>query len=148
VTPEPSPADDDRQAVILINKDGLTLGLDPAGTWIIWGPAKSTEPAREGLLWLLPLLERPPDEVTGTVTAAGADESPIPALLRFALVSRSSYWAGLALGWLEAGFPATDLIGTLAKLKDSPTQPQPIRHRALRLWREATKHDRLRDSQP
>ncbi|MEU9509153.1 hypothetical protein AB0D32_23065 [Micromonospora sp. NPDC048170] len=139
MTPDPRPAtDDDRQPVILINKQGLTLGLDPTGAWIIWGPTNAVRPAQERLLWLLPLLERPPHEVTTAVTNTEADESIIPALLRFALESWSSYWAGLALGWLEAGVPTTNLINTLADLKDSPTQPQPIQHRALQLWRTAT----------
>lgn len=135
---EPGPLDGRRRPVILVNTQGLALGLDPAGTWIIWGPTNPARPAHERLLWLLPLLERPPDEVTGAVTVAGADEPLIPALLRFALGSWSSYWAGLALGWLEAGFPMADLTDALARLKDSPTQPQPVRHRALGLWRKAT----------
>lgn len=58
VTHEPRPADGDRQPVILINKEGLTLGLDPTGAWIIWGPSNPVRPARERLLWLLPLLAR------------------------------------------------------------------------------------------
>ncbi|WP_416904442.1 hypothetical protein [Micromonospora echinospora] len=139
MTPDPRPAaDNDRHPVILINKQGLTLGLDPTGAWIIWGPANAVRPAQERLLWLLPLLERPPHEVTTAVTTTGADQSIIPALLRFALESWSSYWAGLALGWLEAGVPTTDLINSLAYLKDCQTQPQPIQNRALRLWRTAT----------
>ncbi|GAA1857065.1 hypothetical protein GCM10009687_25240 [Asanoa iriomotensis] len=124
----------DRRPVILVNDQGLTLGLDSAGGWIMWGPNHPVQPAEDRLLWLLPLLERPPDEVTGAFAEAQADESFVPALLRFAVESRSDYWAGLALRWLETGYPATALTSTLATLKDSRTQPQSVRHRALRLW--------------
>jgi hypothetical protein len=68
----------------------------------------------------------------------GLDLGPWTTVLRFALESWSDYWAGLALGWLEAGYPSTGLLDTLHALKDSPRQPQPVRHRALRLWRAAT----------
>ena len=137
MTPEPRLTDNDRQPVIAVNDQGLTLGLDSSGTWIIWDRTDTVWAAQDRLLWLLPLLERPSDAVVATITAAGA-ESFLPALLRFALESWSRYWAGLALGWLEAGFPATDVVTSLASLKDSPDKPQPIRHRALRLWRKAT----------
>jgi hypothetical protein len=137
VTSEPGLADDDRQPVIAVNDQGLTLGLDSSRAWIIWDRTNTVWAAQDRLPWLLPLLERPPDALAATVTATGA-ESLLPALLRFALESSSRYWAGLALGWLEAGFPATDVDTALANLKDSTDQPQPLRHRALRLWRKAT----------
>ncbi|GAA1857309.1 hypothetical protein GCM10009687_25570 [Asanoa iriomotensis] len=126
--------DGNRRPVIQVDDRRLTLGLDSAGTWIVWSPTQPVQPAEDRLLWLLPLLERPPDEVIAALAEAGADESLIPALLRCALESWSGYWAGLALGWLETGYPATDLTASLATLKDSPTQPQSVRHRALRLW--------------
>ncbi|ONH26608.1 hypothetical protein BL253_24515 [Pseudofrankia asymbiotica] len=56
-----------------------------------------------------------------SVITAEAGASLIPALLRFVLESWSGYWAGMALGWFEAGIPGTDLINTLAGLEDSPT---------------------------
>lgn len=98
VTHEPRLVDDDRQPVIAVNDQGLTLGLDSAGAWIIWDRTNTVWAAQDPLLWLLPLLQRPPDAVTDTITATGADDSLIPASLRFALTSWSKYWVGLALG--------------------------------------------------
>ncbi len=129
----------DHQPVIAINNRGLTLGLDRTGAWIIWDQTESVWAAQDRLLWLLPLLERSPDEVTATIADSRAsDQSLLPALLRFALTAWGRYWPGLALDWLEAGFPVTGLTDTLAVLKDSPSRPQPIQHRALRLWRAAS----------
>ncbi|WP_433202865.1 hypothetical protein ACQP00_33110 [Dactylosporangium sp. CS-047395] len=56
-------------------------------------------------------------------------------LVRCALAQDADYWTGLALGWLEHGFPAAGLIDDLAALKDAPGRGQPIRHRALRVYR-------------
>jgi hypothetical protein len=125
-----------RRPVLAINDRGLTLGLDNHGSWIIWDQDNTVWPAHDHLLGLLPLLERPLDAINNALSADNAEEQLLPALLRFALSSWSDYWAGLALGWLEAGFPGTDLVEALQELKDSPQQPQPIRHRALRLWRQ------------
>jgi hypothetical protein len=46
----------------------------------------------------------------------------------------STYWRGLALVWLESTWPTTDVLDVLAELKDDRAVPQPLRHRALRLW--------------
>ncbi|WP_433043300.1 hypothetical protein [Dactylosporangium sp. CS-033363] len=46
-------------------------------------------------------------------------------------------WTGLALGWLEHGFPTAEVMDDLAALKDAPDRGQPIRHRALRVYRKA-----------
>jgi hypothetical protein len=84
---------------------------------------------------LLPLLERPPGEVVAAVVQAQVLESPLPAMVRFALTSSSNYWRALALVWLEQGFPSIDVLDVLAELKDLRTLPHPLRHRALRLSR-------------
>lgn len=54
---------------------------------------------------LLPLLQQRQDVVAEVISRADADGGPLPALLRYALVCWSAYWAGLALEWLEAGYP-------------------------------------------
>ncbi|GAA1843621.1 hypothetical protein GCM10009687_06510 [Asanoa iriomotensis] len=45
----------------------------------------------------------------------------------------------LALDRLESGWPIRDLLDVLADMKDSRALSQPLRHRALRLWRAATR---------
>lgn len=76
-------------------------------------------------MWLMPLLQKSPDVVTDAISSAGAGDSPLPAVLQFALECWSDYWAGLALGWLEAGYPSTGLLNALEALKDSRQQPNP-----------------------
>jgi hypothetical protein len=136
VTREPGPAEPN-QPVVAINDRGLILGKDPTGRWIIWDQPDTAWLALDRLTALLPLLECPPDIVTATIADDTDQARLLPALLRHALTSSSSYWAGLALGWLEAGYPLAELTDTLHTMKDSPQQPQPLRHRALRLWRRA-----------
>jgi hypothetical protein len=141
VTSQPNQDRTGDRAVIAINDRGLTLGVDGGGTWIIWrqdDAAWGVWPAYDHLLWLLPLLTKPQDAVSDAISGAGADSGMLPAVLRFALGSWSDFWAGLALGWLEAGYPPTELLDALQTLKDAPRQSQPVRHRALRLWRKAT----------
>jgi hypothetical protein len=143
VTSEPSPADRDDRPVIAINDRGLMLGVDAGGTWIIWNEDDTVWPmhtvwlAHDHLIWLLPLLQKPQDVVIEAISGAHADSSLLPAVLRHALGCWSAYWVGLALDWLEAGYPSTGLLDALHALKDS-RQPQPVRHRALRLWRTTT----------
>ncbi|SDZ35009.1 hypothetical protein SAMN05444365_1115 [Micromonospora pattaloongensis] len=127
---------DDNRAVIAIGKHGLTLGVDPDGHWIVsandgrhWRPA-------ENPVSLLPLLERRHEDVTTLGIDQAFDPPPWDDLVRFAMSSWSDYWAGLALGWLEDGYPAAPFRDTLQSLKSAPQRTQPIRHRALRLWRE------------
>ena len=43
----------------------------------------------------------------------------------------------VSAGRLEAGWPTTDVLDVLAKMKDNPELAQPLRHRALRLWNAA-----------
>lgn len=123
----------DARPVVAINDRGLWLGVDQAGTWLVWSDSQPPVPAGDRLVWLLPLLERAPDDV---VAVLGVDpaETPLPALVRFALTCWSDYWRGLALGWLESTWPATDLLDVLAELKDDRAVAQPLRHRALRVW--------------
>jgi hypothetical protein len=144
VTSQPNPGNRHTRPVIAFNDRGLTLGVDADGAWVIWTEDDTGRPghtvwlAHDRLMWLLPLLQKPQEVVIKAVTAADADSELLPSVLRFVLESWSDYWAGLALGWLEAGYPSTGLLDTLHALKDSPRQPQPMRHRALRLWRAAT----------
>ena len=144
VTSQPNQADRDDRSVIAVNDRGLMLGVDAEGTWIIWNEDDTVWPlhtvwlAYDHLLWLMPLLLKPQDVVIEAISGAEANSGLLPAVLRFALGSWSDYWAGLALEWLEAGYPSTGLLDALQALKDSSRQSQPVRHRALRLWRKAT----------
>ena len=127
----------DLQPVMVVNDHGLTLGVDSAGTWLIWDQHHAASPVRDRLLWLLPLLERAPDVVVPGIAAIESGGELMSALLRSALGSASQYWASMALRWLEAGYPVEEFANILAALKDSPLQTQPVRHRALTLWRRA-----------
>ncbi len=88
---------------------------------------------------LLPILEQPYRQVEAAIEELDQAElqgPPWARLLRFALEWPTEYWPGLALGWLEDGCPAAEEVqDVLRRLKDAPEQSQPLRHRALRLWR-------------
>jgi hypothetical protein len=130
-----SSSEGELRPAIAVNNRELMLGQDRSGRWVIWKPGDTVRPAEEYLLWLLPLLEKSPAEVEEAVTPGGIRGGLLSALVRFALSSGSNYWAGLALGWIEAGFPVADVLDELLATRDSVARPQPIRHRALRLWR-------------
>ncbi|WP_226501845.1 hypothetical protein [Pseudomonas sp. MWU16-30322] len=94
-------------------------------------------------VWLLPLLEKPfeaaaidlPDSVKilqkkHTLPA----QISLQQLVLTALASHSEYWAGLALQWLEDGFPLDfELTEMLAFCAENKALPQSHRHRARRL---------------
>jgi hypothetical protein len=107
------------QPVLAINDHGLLLGLDDTGAWVVWSPIHPSTRAHDRLVWLLPLLERHPRDVAATLHRH-ATPSPLPDLVRFALTAWGSHWPGLALGWLEAGWPTTDVLDVLATMKDNP----------------------------
>lgn len=117
--------------------NGLSLIPDGAGMWLVRKPDGAVWAVEDRLACLLPLLERRPAEVTAAFGQVAVELSPLPALIRFALTSWGHYWPGLALGWLEAGWPVTEVLDVLATMKDSSALPQPLRHRALRLWNAA-----------
>lgn len=50
-------------------------------------------------------------------------------LVRYAL-GISDYWAGLAVSWLEQGFPAASLTTSLREVEATNSWPQSLRHRA------------------
>ncbi|MGI5238627.1 hypothetical protein [Dactylosporangium sp. CA-139066] len=131
------PADENPR--ISINDRGLVLVKNGVGEWFIHGAADgSVHAAVDHLAWLLPLLERPPADVVAALSSPRATGgTPLPALLRFALTAWGHYWPSLALTWLESGWPSDGLLGVLAEMRNSPRLPQPLRHRALRLWRQA-----------
>ncbi|TVT85882.1 hypothetical protein [Pseudomonas sp. H3(2019)] len=94
-------------------------------------------------VWLLPLLEKPfetaaldlPDAVR-----ALSKKYTLPAdivlqpLVITALTSHSEYWSGLALKWLEDGFPIdVELTALLAHCAEDKMLSQSRRHRARRL---------------
>lgn len=124
------------EPVLAINDHSLLLGLDDTGTWVVWSPNHPPTSAHDRLVWLLPLVERHPNDIAATLNGH-ASPSPLPDLVRYALTTHGSHWAGRALGWLEAGWPTTGVLDVLATMKDNPKLAQPLRHRALRLWNAA-----------
>jgi hypothetical protein len=94
--------------------------------------------AEDRLGWLLPLLERTPTDVRAALPQTPLSDTPLPALVRFALTKGDEYWPALALSWLEAGWPTQDALDVLNDMKDSHEISQPLRHRALHLWHQAT----------
>jgi hypothetical protein len=125
------------RSVVPINKWGLALGVDADGAWVVVDGAQVRGVAAgRNLMMLLPLLERPHRQVADVV-AAGAPSSevkpPWDELLAFALGWPSEYWPGLALGWLEDGYPLAGVRDAVTALRDDRGRSQPLRHRALRL---------------
>lgn len=132
-------ADDRPRLALEINNDGLLLVQDGVDTWLIQGSADGlVYPAGDRLVWLLPLLERTPTDVRAALSHVPLADTPLPALVRFALTAWGEHWPALALDWLESGWPIGDVLDVLAEMKDSRALSQPLRHRALRLWRAAT----------
>jgi len=122
--------------VLAINDRGLLLVQDSIGAWLIRGSVDGLiYAAGDRLRWLLPLLERSPADVSAALPQASVADTPLPALVRFALTASGEYWPGLALGWLESGWPIGDVLDVLAEMKHARGISQPLRHRALRLWR-------------
>jgi hypothetical protein len=122
--------------VLAVNDRGLLLGLDDTGVWVVWSPIHSPTPAHGRLVWLLPLLERNPDDIAPTLNGH-MTPSPLPDVVRYALTAHGSHWPALALGWLEAGWPTADVLDVLATMMDNSKLAQPLRHRALRLLNDA-----------
>ena len=91
------------ELVLAINDHGLLLGLDDTGAWVVWSPNHPPTSAHDRLDWLLPLLERNPDEIAATLDGH-VTPGPLPDLVRYALTAHGSHWPGQALGWLEAGW--------------------------------------------
>jgi hypothetical protein len=97
-------------------------------------------------VWLLPLLEKPfqtaaldlPDAVKAlSEKYALAAEITLQPLVITALTSHSEYWSGLALNWLEDGFPIDlELTAVLAHCAEDRAFSQSRRHRARRLARK------------
>jgi hypothetical protein len=71
----------------------------------------------------LPLLEHSPADVSAMLPHMPLADTPLPALVRFALTAWGEYRPALALGWLESGWPIKDLPDVLAELKDSRELP-------------------------
>ena len=87
-------------------------------------------------MMLLPLLERPFRQVVEQ-TPSGCAGAPWDELVVFALEWPTEYWPGLALGWLESGYPLSGVRHAVADTKADQRRSQPFRHRALRLCRQA-----------
>lgn len=124
--------------VVAVGRIGLSLAVAEDGTWVVVRDGWPARPVTGMVMALLPLLERPYGQVTREVAArapSGHPDPPWEDVLRLALTWRAAeYWPGLAVGWLEEGFPASSLLDELAALKDMPHRSQVLRHRALRIW--------------
>ncbi|WP_326555188.1 hypothetical protein [Micromonospora sp. NBC_01813] len=128
-------ADESPRSALAINNRGLLLVRDSFGTWLIQGSADGLiYAAGDRLVWLLPLLERTPTDIRAALPHMPLAETPLTALVRFALTAWGEHWPALALDWLESGWPIFDVLDVLADMKDSRMLSQPLRDRALRLW--------------
>lgn len=120
--------------VVAINDHGLVLGLDADGSWVVvdGGQVRGVA-AGSDLMMLLPLLEQPHHQLAAAVAAQAPSSPPWDDLLAFALGWPTEYWPGLALAWLEDGYPLAGVRDAVAVLRDDSRRSQPLRHRALRL---------------
>lgn len=94
-------------------------------------------------VWLLPLLEKPlgqgTQELPRAIKALGEKcilpgDIALQPLVVTALTSHSDYWSGLALKWLEDGFPMDPELKTLLiQSSEDRTLSQSRRHRARKL---------------
>ncbi|WP_246226477.1 hypothetical protein [Pseudomonas atagonensis] len=108
---------------------------------------------RFSYVWLLPLLEKPYDAVKLDLPAAIAAlkiKSALPVdislrqLLVTALESDSEYWSGLAIKWLDDGFPIDhNLSALLLQCASRKVLSQSARHKAFSLarrWEKLNRH--------
>jgi hypothetical protein len=132
--------DETLHTVVAINDHGLALVRDGAGPWLIGGSADGlVYPAEQRLVWLFPLLEPRAGEVLAAAPELQADRVVLTAVVRCAFTAWSDYWRELALDWLEAGWPVGTVVDAVDRVTDSPRVAPPLRHRALALWRSATR---------
>jgi hypothetical protein len=128
-------AGDAWRPVVSINGQGVMLGIDSDGSWQVADGEQVRGPAVGGnLMMLLPLLERPYQQIADLV-AADCPGRLWDGLLGFALDWPTEYWPGLAMTWVEEGYPVAPVRDALAVVKGDPRRSQPLRHRALRLCR-------------
>jgi hypothetical protein len=124
--------------VLPINRRGLTLAVDAGGAWVVGEEESTARPVGDVLMGMLPVLERPWEQVASTPLPPGVPAPPWEEVLRLALTwpSVSGYWHSHALRWCEEGFPVAGLLDELGRLKDARGLPQSVRHRAERLWKD------------
>ena len=72
-----STADARSSSVLAINDGGLLLLRDNASTWLIKGSADGlTYGAEDRLVWLLPLLERSPADISAALAPVRLTDTP------------------------------------------------------------------------
>ena len=102
--------------------------------------------SRFSYVWLLPLLERPRQDVEADVQSA-LNSLPLKETLDASQVSLreviataiggSDYWARLAADWIESGFPLdAELVAQIDAGVSSKQWEQNTRHRLYRLARQ------------
>lgn len=124
--------------VVAINDHGLALGLDADGSWVVVdGEQVRGVAAGSNLMMLLPLLEHPHRQLATAVAAQTPSAPPWDDLLAFALGWPTEYWPGLALVWLEDGYPLAGVRNAVTVLRDDTGRSQALQHRALRLCQGA-----------
>jgi hypothetical protein len=130
-------AGDAWRPVIAINNGGLILGIDAEGCWKVVDGGQVRGPASgRNLMMLLPLLEHPYQQMV-ELTAANCPGPLWDDLLRFSLDWPTEYWPGLAMTWIEDGYPLALVRDAVAAVNDDPRRSQQLRHRALRLCKRA-----------
>ncbi len=117
----------------LVLVDGTTWNVEPRNTEV-------DEPLAFSRLWLLPLLERPREEVERRAREALRPGDPdvaeaLQAVIRCALAGPSEYWISLALPWINA-----DEVGLFAEplreIAVGRSSVQATQHAAKRLLKE------------
>lgn len=93
------------------------------------------DPTRtDSLVGLLPVLEH---EYLEAQAFANVEALRLPEVVTFALREGSAYWAGLALHWLEAGFPNSGYFKEdLLFVSQRSALEQSVRHRAFALHKK------------
>ncbi len=120
-----------------IGHHGLVLGVGPDGSWCVIEAGAVRAPATgRNLMMLLPLLERPCAQVSAEVTdqVPGAFPGRMwDELLGHALGWPTDYWPGLALAWVEDGYPVERVQGAVAAFGADRRRAQPVRARVAAL---------------
>jgi hypothetical protein len=127
--------------VLAVKPDGLWLVVVD-GAWAVESAEAGTDtPFERSRLWLLPLLERPRDEVENEAgQLLGPDDPDLAEALR-AVVQRgltawSDYWISRTLAWMVADEIAL-FAGLLREIALGQRGSQATQHAAKRLLKES-----------
>ena len=127
-----------RPTIGVSSVSGTWAGASEDGRWVVGRPGRHVlwADSPPGVVALLPLLERPMDQVAAGLGVVSIDEHGLgfEDVVGAALDGRASgHWAEKAVAWLDAGFPAAGYQGGLRRVLSDRGVGQRARQTAARI---------------